>query len=170
MRQPSNLTPWFTTDQLLAWVKESPDKSAYQRRLAVWLTHSAKFPAHHIADLLLVSVQSVWKWVGEYNTLGSSGLDRKGRGGRRWSLMTLDEEREFLAQQLDRAGSGDILTAKHLHPLLCQRLGQDVSLDYVYKVLHRHEWRKLAPRPHHAKQDPAAAAAFKKNSHKRSKS
>jgi transposase len=83
--------------------------------------------------------------------------------------MTPDEEREFLSQQLARAENGDILTAKHLHPALCQHLGQEVSLDYVYKLLHRHEWRKLAPRPHHVKQNPAAAAAFKKNSRKRSK-
>lgn len=169
MRLPSSLTPWFTTDQLMAWVKEAPDKTAYQRRLAIWLTHSARLPAHRIAELLVVSVQSIWKWLGEYNTLGPSGLDRKGRGGRRWALMSLEEEREFLAQHLAQAQSGDVLTAKHLHPALCRRLGQEVSLDYVYKLLHRHEWRKLAPRPHHAKQDPAASAAFKKNSPKRSK-
>lgn len=152
----------------MAWVKEAPDKAAYQRRLAVWLTHSAKLHAHRIADLLVVSVQSAWKWLGEYNSLGPSGLDRKGRGGRRWSLMTLEEEREFLAEHLSQAGSGDILTAKHLHTALCRRLGQEVSLDYIYKLLHRHEWRKLVPRPRHAKQDPAAATAFKKNSRKRS--
>ena len=154
--------PWLTTDQLMAWVKEAPDKDAYQRRLAIWLTHSARLPAHRLADLLLVSVQSVWKWLGEFNSLGPAGLDRKGRGGRRWALMTLQEEREFLAQQFARAESGDLLTAKQLHPELCSRLGQEVSLDYVYKLLHRHEWRKLAPRPRHAKHDPAVATAFKK--------
>ena len=65
MRNPSALTPWFTTDQLLAWVKESPDKTAYQRRLAIWLTHSGPFPAHRVADLLAVSTQAIWKWLGE---------------------------------------------------------------------------------------------------------
>ena len=169
MRIASSLTPWFTSDQLMAWVKESPDKESYQRRLAIWLTHSAKLPAHRVADMLVVSVQAIWKWVGEYNTLGPSGLDRVGRGGRRWGLMSLDEEREFLAGCIAQAESGDVLTAKHIHPALCQRLGQDVSIDYVYKLLHRHDWRKLAPRPRHAKQDPAAAAAFKKNSRKSSK-
>lgn len=169
MRKPSPVTPWFTTDQLMAWVKEAPDKAAYQRRLAVWLTHSQGFPAHRVADLLAVSVQAVWKWLGEYNTLGPAGLDRKGRGGRRWSLMSLEDERAFLARHLAQAQSGDLLTAKQLHSELCQTLGQEVSMDYVYKLLHRHDWRKLAPRPHHAKQDPAAAAAFKKNSRKPSK-
>lgn len=169
MRNPSALTPWFTTEQLLAWVKESPDKTAYQRRLAIWLTHTGPFPAHRVADLLAVSTQAVWKWLSEYNSLGPDGLERKGRGGRRWALMTLDEERAFLARFLAQAESGDLLTAKQIHPELCRQLGQEVSMDYVYKLLHRHEWRKLAPRPHHTKQDPAVAAAFKKNSQKSSK-
>ncbi len=39
MRQPAALHPWFTPDQLLAWVKEARDKAAYRRRLAIWLTH-----------------------------------------------------------------------------------------------------------------------------------
>lgn len=153
---PSSLTPWFTTDQLRVWVKEAPDKAAYQRRMAIWLTHFARLPARRIADLLLVSVQSVWKWVGEYNSLGPSGLERKGRGGRRWALMTLQEEHDFLVQHLARAESRNVPTARHLHLALCQRLGQDVSLGYVYKLLHRHERRKPAPRPRRTKRDPAS--------------
>ena len=117
-----------------------------------------------MADLLAVSTQAVWKWVGEYNTLGPTGLDRKGRGGRRWGLMSLDEERAFLAEHLAQAESGDLLTAKQLASALEKKLGQEVSIDYIYGLLHRHEWRKLTPRPHHAKQDPALAEAFKKNS------
>lgn len=169
MRKPSSLSPWFSPAQLMAWVKEAPDKAAYQRRLAIWLTHAGPFPAHRVAQLLAVSTQAVWKWLGEYNTVGPGGLDRKGRGGRRWGLMTLDEERAFLAEHLAQAETGDLLTAKQLRPALAKAAGQPVSLDYVYRLLHRHAWRKLSPRPHHAQQDPEVAAAFKKNSRSRSK-
>jgi hypothetical protein len=48
MRKPSSLSPWFTVEQLVAWVKESPNKTAYQRRLAIWLTHARPFAAHHV--------------------------------------------------------------------------------------------------------------------------
>jgi len=168
MRKPSVLHPWFNTAQLLAWVKEAPDKAAYQRRLAIWLTQAGPFAAHRVAELLAVSTQAVWKWLGEYNTLGAAGLERKGRGGRRWGLMSLDEERAFLAQHLAEAEAGDLLTAKQLHPALERAVGQEVSLAYVYRLLHRHEWRKLTSRAHHAQQDAEAAAAFKKTSRKRS--
>jgi transposase len=106
----------------------------------------------------------------EYNTLAPSGLDRKGRGGRRWGLMTLDEQRALLAEHLAQAESGDLLTAKQLASALAKKLGHEVSIDYIYGLVHRHEWCKLTPRPHHAKQDPAIMEAFKINSRKRSKS
>ncbi len=42
-------------------------------------------------------------------------------------------------------------------------------MDYVYELLHRDEWREIGPAPPSHQQDPAAAAAFKKNSRKQSK-
>src|ERR1035437_6718699 len=95
-------------------------------------THAGPFAAHRVADLLAVSTQAVWKWVAEYNSLGPSGLDRKGRGGRRWGLMTLDEERAFLAEHLAEAETGDLLTAKQLSSALSKKLGQEISVDYIY--------------------------------------
>ena len=81
----------------------------------------------------------------------------------------MEEERAFLAEHLAEAESGDLLTAKQLSSALSKKLGQAVSIDYIYGLLHRHQWRKLTPRPHHAKQDPSLAEAFKKNFHKLSK-
>ena len=83
--------------------------------------------------------------------------------------MTLDQERAFLAEHLAEAESGDLLTAKQLSSALSKKLGREISIDYIYGLLHRHQWRKLTPRPHHAKQDQALAEAFKKNSRRPSK-
>jgi len=169
MRRPSSLRPWFTVVQLVAWVKESPDKAAYQRRLAIWLTYAGPFAAHRVAELLAVSTQAVWKWVGEYNALGPSGLERKGRGGRRWGLMTLDQERAFLDRHLAKAESGHLPTARQLSSALSKKLSQEVSIDYIYALLRRHQGHKLTPRPHHAGQDQGPAEAFKKKSRRLSK-
>lgn len=84
-------------------------------------------------------------------------------------MMSLDEERAFLGEHLAQAESGDLLTAKQLASALEKKLGQEVSIDYIYGLLHRHEWRKLTPRPHHAKQNPAIMETFKKNFRKPSK-
>ena len=87
MRRPVKLEPWFSAEQLVAWMQEAPDKPSYQRRLAIWLTHLGPFPASEVAKMLGVSKQAVWKWVSEYNQRGADGLDREGRGGRRWGLL-----------------------------------------------------------------------------------
>ena len=168
MRPPARLQPWFSADQLAAWMREAPDKASYQRRLAIWLTQLGPFPAAQVAEMLGVSKQAVWKWVSEYNHLGPAGLDREGRGGRRWALLSEEQERALLEAFASRAQRGDIVTAKQLLPEVCKAVGREVSLAYVYKLLHRQQWRKLAPRPRHVKQDPAAQAAFKQTSPRRS--
>ncbi len=50
MLPPAQLKPWFSPEELAVWVREAPGKDAYQRRLAIWLTHPRK-PAPEIADL-----------------------------------------------------------------------------------------------------------------------
>jgi transposase len=105
----------------------------------------------------------VWRWISQYNRQGPAGLARKGRGGRRWAFLTLGRERELLAALQEEAGRGQVLTAKQIHGRVRQAVGKKVSLDYVYRLLHRHGWRKLGPRPRHVEADPQAQAEFKKN-------
>jgi transposase len=169
MRPPAKLEPWLSADELVAWLEDAPDKSSYQRRLSIWLTHLGPFQAAQVAEMLAVSKQAVWKWVSEYNRRGPTGLEREGRGGRRWALLTDEQERAVLERFSARARSGDIVSAKQLLPEICEVVGHEVSLAYVYKLLHRQRWRKLAPRPRHVSQDPAAQAAFKQTSRRRSR-
>lgn len=145
MRRPSSLTPWFTTSaQMKSWVQAAPDRAAQQRRLAIWMTHTGPFTAQRVAELLAISTQAVWKWVSEFNRIGPAGLDRKGRGGRRWGLMTLEEERKLLARHLVHPESGALLTATELRAALSGAVGREISIHYVYKLLRRHPWRALA--------------------------
>jgi transposase len=164
MARHAKIAPWFSVEQLRAWMQEAPDTDSLRRRLAIWLTVLGPYPARQIAGMLGVSTQAVWKWVGEYNRLGPDGLDRQGRGGRRWALLTIEEEMALLARWEARAQAGDVVTAKQLHAEVAAAVGRDVSLAYVYRLLHRHHWRKVAPRPRHTRQDPAARAAFKQTS------
>lgn len=60
---------------------------------------------------------------------------------------------EQLGAWLQEVPAGDIVSAKQLLPEICAVAGREVSLAYVDKLLHRQQWRKLAPRPRHVKQD-----------------
>lgn len=89
-------------------------------------------------------------------------------GGRKRENLSLQEEREFLAPFLEQAASGGVLVVGQVKAALDKRLGREVALASAYNLLHRHNWRKLAPDKSHPKSDPLAQEEWKKNSPKRS--
>ena len=85
-------------------------------------------------------------------------------GGRRRANMSMAEEEAFLASFKDKASFGGVLDVSESHAGLEQVLSRKVHLSAVYKLLHRHGWRKIAPRKRNTKSDPLAQEAWKKNS------
>lgn len=67
MRLAAQIEPSMSLGDLQVWVREAPDKGAYQRRLAVWLTGVCRLSAHWVAESLCVSKQAVWLWIAQYN-------------------------------------------------------------------------------------------------------
>jgi len=80
------------------------------------------------------------------------------------SLTSNKEEQAFLAKAWERAARGEILIAKQLHGQLERATGRELSLGYLYALLHRHGWRKLGPRPRHPRADQDEQQKFKKTS------
>ena len=169
MRRPAQIKPWLSEEEFLVWIREAVSREAYQKRLAIWLTQVGPFQAEEVAKMLGISKQAVWLWVGQYNKNGPEGLVRQGRGGRRWSLLSWQKEEVLLKSFAKRALEGKVITAKQMLPEIRQAAGEKVSLAYVYRLLRRHQWRKLGPRPRHVKADPKAQEEFKKNSRPSSK-
>lgn len=89
-------------------------------------------------------------------------------GGRKRENMSVAEEREFLAPFLESAATGGVLVVGQIKAALDKRLGRKVALASAYNLLHRHNWRKLAPDKRHPQSDPVAQQEWKKNSPKSS--
>jgi len=87
-------------------------------------------------------------------------------GGRKRQNMTVIEEQAFLAPFLETAAVGGVLVVGQIKAALDKHLGREVALSSVYNLLHRHEWRKLAPDKRHPQSDPVAQEEWKKNSPK----
>lgn len=83
-------------------------------------------------------------------------------GGRRRSYLTLQEEREFLAEFLKPAQEGGILVVNEVKKAFEAKVGDRVSKTTIYRMLARHGWRKVAPRRKHPGADPEEQEAFKK--------
>jgi transposase len=94
---------------------------------------------------------------------GIPGEGKPSRGGRRRENMSLAEEKAFLAPFFEKAKVGGILVVSEIKDALDQRLGRNVALASAYNLLHRHDWRKLAPDKRHPKSDADAQDKWKKN-------
>ena len=89
---------------------------------------------------------------------------RKRWGGRRRALMTLEEEKAFLAPWVEHARTAGVLVVSPLRAALAEKLGRKVAPSVVYRLLARHGWRKVAPDTRHPKSDLRTQEAWKKNS------
>ena len=164
MRPPPTLRDWLTPDEIAAWVRAAPDKETYQRRLAISLVACERRHVPDVARMLHVSTRAIWRWLGQYNELGADAVAARPRGGRRHSYLSWADEVELLRRFRARALRGEIITASVLRIPVERAIGHPVSMSYLRDLLHRHDWRTLAPRPRHPDADPAVQEEYKRTS------
>lgn len=122
--------------------------------------------AELLAPLVNLSVHSIYKIVENYNHSGANALVYKPKGGRRRSLLTVDEEGSLFGSLESLASKGLIKTANDIGNVVEAKTGKVVSDDYIWDLLHRNGWKKKMPRPHHPKRSIEEQTEFKKNSPK----
>jgi transposase len=124
----------------------------------------------HSADLLAplvnLTVHSIYKIVEKYNLEGVNALIYKPKGGRKRSLLSLEEESTLFISLESLASKGLIKTANDIRSVVEKKAGKQVSDDYLWDLLHRNGWKKKMPRPHHPKRSIEQQAEYKKNSPK----
>jgi len=134
----------------------------HQRFLYVWLRVDRGMSAVEIANLLGCHPDTVRFIQRDFIARGAAVFRDENNGGRRNQLMTEAEERRFLESFAKGARDASMLTAGRIKAALEKKAGREVNKSTVYRMLRRHGWRKVAPRPRHPKQDKKAAGAFKK--------
>lgn len=105
----------------------------------------------------------------EFISSGGTIPKKSPQGGRRRENLSRTEEAEFLAPFIEKAKTGGILIVNEIKEALQARLGRTIALASAYNLLHRHDWRKLAPDKRHPKSDMEAQEDWKKNSRKSSR-
>ncbi len=101
--------------------------------------------------------------------LGVGAVETPGKGGRRHQYLRREEEEQFLAPFFARAEAGEIATVQEIWQAFEARVGHPVDDSTIYRLLDRHGWRKLMPRPRHPQADPQAQEQFKKTLKRRLK-
>jgi transposase len=138
--------------------------SEYQKALCVILISELGLDAKKVSWLLGTSRSTLFRSRRQICSTGK--LQRKEWGGRRHCHMTEEEENAFLAPWESKATSGGVLSVIPIHEALKKRIGCDISVSTTYRLLARHNWRKVQPDTKHPKGDPGLQKAFKKNSAK----
>ena len=106
-----------------------------------------------------------WTTKARNRFISAGGLPAEARPAMRCrALMTEAEEAAFLEPFLEAALRGGVLVVGSIRAALEAKLGRPVAKATTYNILHRHDWRKLAPDRRHVSADPAAQEEWKKNS------
>jgi len=152
-------------------LKQRIRKEKNAQQLKVWqclyyIKNNKGVSASTVANIFVLSVHTVYKYVQNYNRNGVDAVILKHRGGRRRFFLTLEKEKELLNSLSNKAAKGLILTMNDIRIEVESNVGRTVSDDYIWDLFSRHNWKKKAPRPKHPDQDIEKQNDFKKNSKK----
>lgn len=160
----SNRYQAFSCDisELSTRMRTSSNKDEFRRFQAVWLRAAKGFSVDEIAAITCYCPSWVRQIHSLYRHGGIEAIALSAKGGRYNENMSESEEDIFITPFLDAAKQGGILEVSSIHRAYEKHMGREVKKSVVYLLLHRHGWRKIAPRPSHPKQDNDAQEAFKK--------
>jgi transposase len=159
----------LSAEEVLRRWKQDPRTHRRQRWLIIYQALVDPREAAQIAKHCGVSTATVHQLISAYNRRGVAAVETPGKGGRRHGYLSLAQEQAFLAPFFEQAKVGSIATAAQIKLAFEARVGQEVAETTIYRLLDRHGWRKLVPRPVHPKADPEEQAAFQKTSSRRFK-
>ena len=144
-------------------LKRAQSHSEYQRIQCVLIRATLGSSAKEIAQLLGWATTTVHVIHSRWAKEGEAIFDLHGRGGRHNQHLTAEQEADLLAPFTKTATGGEMLHVSEIKKAFEERVGVQVAASTVYRMLDRHGWRKVVPRPRHPKVDLQAQAAFKKN-------
>ena len=143
-------------------LKGTKTKSDFRRVQCIWLRAAFAMSSDEVALAVGFSPATVKKLWSQYFSGGEEVLIGQGRGGRRRANLSLEEEQKLLVHFFDKAESGEVLVVNEVKAAYEKAVKLTVPKSTVYRMLARHGWRKIAPRPRHPKADPQKMEAFKK--------
>lgn len=147
---------------LSAAMKLAKNKDEFRRLQTVWLRLANSLNIKDISEITCYCQSWVRQLHSLYKYGGIQALLTSKKGGRKHENMSLENEEKFIQPFLLKAANGGILEVGEIHREYENKLGKSISKSVIYTLLHRHGWRKIAPRPSHPKHDKKAADAFKK--------
>ena len=111
------------------------------KSLAVLLPAEMKLSAKDAAQVLGISERTLFRYQADIRH--QDVPSKESWGGRRHAFLSPEEEEAFLAPWVTQAEQGGVLTVPPIHRALMDRLGKEIPISTTYRLLARHDWRKV---------------------------
>ncbi|BBD57550.1 hypothetical protein NIES2109_47720 [Nostoc sp. HK-01] len=162
MAQVTQAVPHLDLETVKQRVKLAQSHWERQKWLVIYNASADPRTAAEIAVHVGVSKGFVRKVIQQYNRKGEAGLSASGKGGRHNCYLSWEQEKELIDSFKEKARSGQVATAMQIKLAYEKKCGFTVHKTTIYRLLERHQWRKIIPRPTHPKKDPNSVDEFKK--------
>lgn len=162
MSQVTQALPHLNLEIVKQKLKMATKHWERQKWLVVYTAMVAPRPAKDIAKQLGVSKGFVQQVIQHYNRHGEDALATPGKGGRHNCYLSWSQEQQLLESFKTKAIQGYIATAKEIKLAYEQQVGHQVHKTTIYRLMDRHQWHKIVPRPSHPQADLIAQEDFKK--------
>lgn len=163
MTKQTKVKPHLSEDEIREKIKETVGFWRVQKWLVILNAQIDPRPAREIGLHTGLATQTVHNLVSLYNRFGLKAIETPGKGGRKHSYLSFVKEADFLKSFEEKAITGQIATANEIKGALEKRIGHMVHKTTVYRMLKRHGWRKVVPRPFHVDSKKEEQESFKKN-------
>jgi transposase len=153
--------------ELKKLIKSKESYICLRRVQCVYLQKVLGWNSEQIAPLVGYCPSYVREVQSEYKKEGKPSFYLSGSGGRIRENMSIEEEAALINEFRDEAEKGGVLEISKIHEAYTEKLiekgKEKPAKSTIYRMLDRHGWRKIMPRPKHAKNDKNKMENFKKD-------
>ncbi len=145
-------------------LSETKDVAKLKHIQAVYLKSFHGMKADDIAKIVGFSKGYVWHIHSAYRHDGEAAFSLSNKGGIYHRNLSEAQEKMIIEEIGSSGDLGRILEISCIKKRYEELAGKQVHKTVVYRMLARHGWRKITPRPAHPKNDKEAMETFKKTS------
>ena len=156
------ITPAEDIDYAKKLIGRATNMEELRLAQSVLLPESTGKSLEEVAMLMGVGRRTLTRHRNTLRAMRQGRHDPKRRGGRHHQKMSVEEEKILLASWHEQAAKGQMIVVGALRQALSRQLGAPVGEVYVYRLLARNGWRKLAPDTRHPKAGAQAQQDWKK--------
>jgi transposase len=162
MSRVSYVKRHLSEEQVKDRIRTAPTTRCQQKWTIIYNALVDPRPASEIAKHTATSLRTVRQVIGDYNRMGEAAIHPRPKQRKNPSAyLSFDQETAFLESFNEPAKSGHLTTIQAIQEAFEAKVETQVAPSTIYRLLDRHGWRKLAPRPYHPQGDKADQKAFK---------